>query len=258
MIFDLQNASLWKRISAWLFDFIMLGIVVVGVALLMSKVMGYEQYTDTMDAAYAKYEAQYDTDFEMTPETYDALTPEQKQAYEDAVVAMSKDEEAMKAFSMMANLSLVITSLSILAGYLILELIVPLFFGNGQTLGKKIFGIGVMRTDGVRISTVQLFIRTVLGKYTIETMIPVLVVMMIFFGFLGLPGTMLMGALALIQLILIIATHTNSLIHDCLAGTVVVDVASQMIFDTEEAMIESKKQFYAEQAARRLHVSRYK
>lgn len=250
MIFDLQKASMWKRISAWLFDLILLGIVIVGIAFSLSSLLGYDGYSETVTQAYAQYEKQYGTTFDLSEEEYNCLTPDQQQRFDDAYQALAQDQQAMHAYSMMVNLTLVITSISILAGFLILEFAVPLLLGNGQSLGKKIFGIGVMRTDGVRITTVQLFIRTVLGKYTIETMVPVLVVMMIFFGSIGLMGTLLIVALALIQAILLIATHNNSLIHDALAGTVVIDMASQMIFETEEAKIEYKKQIYAERAAR--------
>jgi hypothetical protein len=45
-----------------------------------------------------------------------------------------------------------------------------------------------------------------------------------------------------------IVTRTNSCIHDLLAGSVAVDLASQMIFDSESAMIEYKKSIHAEQA----------
>ena len=44
-----------------------------------------------------------------------------------------------------------------------------------------------------------------------------------------------------------IATKTNSTIHDILAKTVVVDLSSQMIFDSEEAMIDYKTKLHAEQ-----------
>lgn len=249
MIYDLQKASIWKRISAWLFDIILLGIVIVGVAFTMSSLLGYDSYGETVNQAYAKYEKEYNTSFDLSEEEYHQLNPDQLQRYTDAYEALTKDQQAMHAYSMMVNLTLVITSISILVGYLILEFAVPMLLRNGQTLGKKIFGIGVMRTDGIRITTVQLFIRTILGKYTIETMVPVLVVMMIFFGTIGVMGTILIAALALIQLILL-TTRNHSLIHDALAGTVVIDMASQMIFETEEEMIEYKKQIAADQSAR--------
>ncbi len=250
MIYDLQKAMIWKRASAFLFDVIVLGIVVVGIAFGMSGLLGYDSYSEVLNQSYSRYEKQYGTTFELSEAEYNAMTPEQKQTYSDAYEALTRDETAMHAYSMMVNLTLVITSISILLGYLILEFGVPLLLHNGQTLGKKIFGIGLIRTDGVRISTVQLFVRTVLGKYTIETMVPVLLVMMIFFGIIGLPGTLVIAGLGLTQVIVLFATRTNSAIHDLLAGTVAVDISSQMIFETEQAMIDYKKRISAEQAAR--------
>ena len=47
-----------------------------------------------------------------------------------------------------------------------------------------------------------------------------------------------------------ISTPTNSLIHDLLANTVVVDYASQMIFETREDMIHYKEKIHAEMAAK--------
>ncbi len=115
-----------------------------------------------------------------------------------------------------------------------LEFVVPLFLKNGQTLGKKIFGIAVMRTDGIRISPLILLIRTLLGKYTIETMTPILVVFLTVFAGLGYIGLVALAGLALLQILLMAFTKTNSAIHDVLARTVVVDLASQMIFDDEQ------------------------
>ena len=250
MIYDLQKAMIWKRASAYLFDFIILGIVVVGIAFSLSGLLGYDGYSETFNERYAFYEQEYGTDFDLSQDEYTALTPEAQKTYADAYEALTRDEQALKAYSMMVNLTMLISSVSILLGYLLLEFAVPLLLHNGQTLGKKIFGVGVMRTDGVRISTVQLFIRTVLGKYTIETMLPVLLGMMIFFGMIGRLGTMVIFVLLLVQVILLFGNRYNAVIHDLLAGTVGVDISSQMIFDSQEDMIEYKKRISAEQAAR--------
>ena len=40
-------------------------------------------------------------------------------------------------------------------------------------------------------------------------------------------------------------------IHDKLAGTVTVDLASQMIFDSPEALLEYKKRLHAESTERK-------
>ena len=68
------------------------------------------------------------------------MTEAQKETYDAAYDALIADEEAMKAYNMMVNLTLVITTCGILLAVLLWELLIPLFLGNGQTLGKKIFG----------------------------------------------------------------------------------------------------------------------
>ena len=250
MIYDLQKASIWKRCAAALFDLIILGIVVVGIGALLSALLGFNKYNDRMNAAYDKYEKEYGIEFEISEEEYFSKTAEEKELWDTAYEALCKDNDAIYAYNMVLRLSVLILTFSILFGYIILEFIIPIVLKNGQTLGKKIFGIGVMRTDGVKIVPQLLFIRTVLGKFTIETMIPVLIIVMIFFNTIGVVGPIIIGLILLVQFILIIKTHTNSLIHDVLAKTVVVDVASQMIFDSEEALIAYKTKVHAEQVAR--------
>ena len=156
----------------------------------------------------------------------------------------------MKAYNMVLSLSLLITTGGILGACLLLEFVLPLIFGNGQTVGKKVFGLGVIRVDGVRATSLQMFLRTVLGKFTIETMIPVYVVLMIFFNIIGLGGTLFLGALLVAQILVMALNANNALIHDLLAGTVVVDVASQMIFRSTQDLIDYKKKLNREQANR--------
>lgn len=235
MHMELQRANMWKRISAWLFDAILLGMLSVGCAFLLSVILGYDAQTDKLSALYTTYETQYGVVFDMTIEEYDAMSAEERAAYEAAFSAFSADPESGRLLGLLLNMTLVILTFGILLGYLLLEFTVPLLFGNGQTLGKKVFGVAVMRTDAVRITPAMLFVRTVLGKFTIETMIPVLIVMMIFFGAVGIGGTLVILLLGLVQLVLLSATRTRSAIHDVLAQSVTVDLASQRIFENIEA-----------------------
>lgn len=241
---------MWKRISAFLFDGILLGIVAVLFAWALSAVLGFDRYNDTLNACYAQYEAEYGVSFHMSLSEYESMTEEQTQNLDAAYQALGADSKAVYAYNMLIQLTLLITSIGILLGYLVLEFAVPLLLGNGQTLGKKIFGLGLMRTEGIKINAVCLFIRTILGKYTIETMIPVLTLLLIYWGSVGLVGTVILLAILAAQIILLVATRTNSLIHDLLAGTVAIDVASQMIFDTKEDMIAYKEKLHAERVAR--------
>lgn len=248
MILNLQKAAISKRLSAYIFDFIIFCIIAVGLATLFSLAVGYDGYVDELENYRSEYEERYGIKIDITEEEYSKLSEEERQNYDNASEACKKDERVLKASLMMMSLSVVILSVSILASYIITEFAVPLFFKNGQTLGKKIFGIALMRVDGVKISTFQLFVRTVFGKYTIETMIPVLLVIMVFFGTVGIVGPIVIGLILLLQIICISVTKTNSAIHDLMAVTVVVDIHSQRIFDSERELVEYKQRIAAERA----------
>ena len=250
MVYDLQKASLWKRIAAWLFDFILVGILTVGVAFLLSAALGYDGYSDTVSRTYLQYETRYGVTFDVTQEEYDGWSEEARQNYDAAYEALIADEEAMHAYNMVVNLTMLIASFSILIATAALEFVVPLLLKNGQTLGKKIFGLCLVRTDCVRMNTLQLFVRTFLGKFAVETMIPVYVVLMLFWNIIGIHGTALLLILALAQLLCVLLNRKNTAIHDLLAGTVAVDFGSQMIFESGEELVEFQKQLHREKAAR--------
>ncbi len=251
MIYDLQKASMLKRISAAILDGILLCIFITGFAYLVAKITNFDTYNQRLDGYYTQYAEEYGIDFNISEEDYNKLTTQQQQRYNDAIKAMNADDDASYTYTMVVSLTLLIASLGILLSYLLLEFIVPLLLKNGQTVGKKVFGIGLMRTDGVRLNSALLFIRTFLGKFTLETMIPVLIVLLVFFGQLGRTGTIVLLGLGALQLGILIATRTNSLIHDLLAKSVAVDLASQMIFDTEADLIAYKEKLAAEKAAQR-------
>ena len=247
-MYDFQKADLWKRISALLFDFILLVIVVVGAALLLSTVLNYDSFSDELKAIEAKYEQKHNVSFDISSDEYDALDEDGQKLLKDAYADFAHDKEAVRLYDLLLNLTLIIVTFAILIGYLLLEFVVPLLLGNGQTLGKKIFGIGVMREDGVKLSPLLLFTRTVLGKFTVETMIPVMIVIMFVFQVLNTVGLIVLIALLGIQVVLICATTARTPIHDKLAHTVTVDIASQRIFDSPEELLAYKQKLHAQQA----------
>lgn len=251
MITDLQKASLLKRISAYILDTILLVILSVGFAWVLSMLMQFDSYNAMMEDRYAHYEAEYGVSFDITRDDYNAMTTQEQANFDAANKALSADEVALYASNMMINQMLTMVSMGLLLSYILLEFIVPLLLHNGQTIGKKVFSIAVMRVDGVRMTNLALFVRTVLGKYTIETMVPVFIFLMIFIGILGQIGTMILIAFFLLQLALVILRQDHGLIHDLIAGTVVVDMQSQMIFQTTDDLIAYKKRLSAEEARKR-------
>ena len=176
----LQKASTWKRISAWMLDFILLSMLVMMFAMILSSVLGFDAHSKALDDAYAKYEKEYGISFDIDQITYEEMTEQQKANYDAAYEALLADKDAIRAYNLVINLTMVIVSISILLGAGVLEYIVPLILKNGQTVGKKVFSVAIVRKDGVRLNTMQLFVRALLGKYVLSLMLPVMLIMMLF------------------------------------------------------------------------------
>ncbi len=288
MGYDIQKADMWKRISAGLFDFILIGILCVAIMMGMSWALQYDRYEKGLETCKDKYEAKYSEKyielygvnydilgmseasfkalsedkqaeklksfniFDMTEETIDKLSQTDKEniqkLYDEANKDISKDGEVAYFYTMTLNLSLITIIFGILISHILLELVVPLIFGNGQTLGKKIFGIGIVRSDSVKVSFLQMFIRTILGKCTVETLVPAMLILMVVFGISSPVDLVLLAALPIAQVIIYFVSRDKTLLHDLMAHTVAVDVASQRIFSSAEDLLEYKKRIQAERA----------
>ena len=246
---EIQRASMWKRISAWLFDSILMVSVVVLVAYVLSGMLHYDQHNARLNAAYEKHQTQFHVEFGQ-PEAAEDATDEEKEAYKlryaEAEEALKSDPEAIEAYGKVSNLVLLIPTISLFVAMLLMEFIIPMLLKNGQTLGKKMFGIAVMRDDGVRITPTMLFVRSILGKCTIEALVPLAIIALFLLGNAGVLGLLALLLLAVLEITLMIRTKTNSMIHDVLCYSVTVDFASQMIFDTEADLIAYKNRIHAE------------
>lgn len=250
MSYDLQRADFWKRASAWLLDAILVVILSVGFVFLLSLITGINGYYDDYQAVMDRYEVEYGVDFDAASDIdkYNAMTEAERAKIDEAFAAFAKDDDAIYNYNMIIQLIVLNISLGIFLGFLCLEFIVPMLFKNGQTLGKKVFGIAVMRLDGVKINGQILFVRAILGKYAIETMIPLMMLVWLVLGTAGIMAIVVMLLVIVGNLIMMIATRTNSAIHDQLSHTVAVDMASQLIFDSPEALLEYKQKLHAEAA----------
>ena len=102
MINDIQKASIWKRFAAALLDFILIATIAVGMAALISLITGYDRANDRLNEIYAEYEEKYDID---RTKSVDSLTEEEMKRYEEADRAISQDEEAISAYSLVMNLT---------------------------------------------------------------------------------------------------------------------------------------------------------
>ncbi len=259
MIYDLQKASLWKRISAGLFDLIIFAVVAIGIASFMSFLLKYDEKMDFIEERKAVIVEKCEKDYELEhgkrveldlSRGYEEMTDEQKEIYNMVDEALGKDKNLSIAYTLLLNYTLLMMVVSTFISYLIFEFAVPLLLKNGQTIGKKIFGLGVMRTNSVRVSPMVLCVRMLLGKCTIETVVPMFIILMMFFGIIGIMGPIVLLAILILQIVMMCVTRTNSTIHDLISDTVVVDLTSQMIFESEQAMIDYKKKLHEEEVSR--------
>lgn len=257
---SLQKANFFKRISAWLFDMVMCVVLATGCMALIAEIIHYDfqhnklteletVYSELQQPYYEQYKAEHpEVNFDITQEEYDQLSEADKAALDAHVRAISErisaDEKIQQQYELVqAQYSVIVTytftmiSVSLLIVFVAWHFIVPLILHDGRTLGKKIFGLAVMRTNGVRISNPILFVRSILGLYTMETMAPILFLLMTYFG-MGSVGVIAAILVAVLDIGVMIYTRNNtrSSIHDLLSDTVVVDFASQRIFETQEAL----------------------
>ena len=231
MTTEYKKGSLLKRTSAFLLDGIILLIVAVGFAFLLANVMGYRQHIDTYTSGIERYADKYDVKFDqiVSQEDYEALEPATKARYEAAVEAMNSDMEILGALSALIRIIITVTALSLFLGFLILEFIVPLLLKNGRTLGKKGFGLAVVKKDGSDVTVVSLILRTFVGKYLIDTMIPVLLILITIFNAIGImngPGIVgfaIIFIMMIANVALLFVTKSSSMIHDLVSDTVVIE-----------------------------------
>jgi uncharacterized RDD family membrane protein YckC len=242
---SLQKASFWKRISAYLFDFIVTIMLAMGFATGITAICGHDEKSAELNAYYQQYEQQYGIDFNISEEDYSKLSETEKAVYNEAQKALNNDAGFQEIYQDVFYLTLLMHGGGMFLAYLVWYFVIPLFFGYGMTLGKKIFGLAVIRTNLVKASNPVLFIRTIIGMFAIETMMPLALLTMISFNMMGIVGLITIALLEILQVAMLIVTRTNSSIHDLLADTVVVDFASQQIFDTQKDLIQYQQEEHA-------------
>lgn len=236
MAFSIQKANFWKRFSAWLVDTFLVILLAVAFCFPTLKVFHYESYGEQLiaiqDIYRPQFEEEYNTDLTISEETYNELSDADKKRYEDGMAAFEQalfsNEEYVTLRAERATAIFATVTISLFLGVLLAHFFLPLCLQNGQTLGKKTFGTAVIRTNGVKITPMQLFVRSIVGLFTIET------AALAFLLMVYPVGTIAGGILLILQIAVMIKTPTNSSIHDLLADTAVVDFSSQQIFATEQ------------------------
>ena len=271
-MFELKKIGFIKRASALLLDAILLVVLSTGFIWIISLICGYgaavekgqtylEQREEYRKEYFADIAAEYGFIYEENAEdgSYIIKTLDGEESDEDAMLnALWSDEnrtehmqEAFEAFynilvkmsnqeRLVHNMLFMMISIGVLLAYLILEFVLPIILKNGQTVGKKVFSICLVRPNCVKITILSLFARTLLGKFAIETMFPILLVFLFLFSGLGWVAIALFAAITLLNIVVFFTTKNRTPIHDLIGGTVVADMKTQMIYASEEELAAKK------------------
>lgn len=236
MAFSIQKADFWKRFSAWLVDTMLVFLLSIAISLPTLEILQFNRFTQELasiqEVYKAEIETQYSIELDISNEEYEALSPNDKAEYNEASNAfneiLSSDAKFMELRADRLSIILTTACLALFISILLAHFVLPLILKNGQTLGKKTFGLAVIRTNGVKISSAQLFIRSIIGLFGMET------VALIFLISIVPVGTIAAVLLLALQIGVMIKTPHNASIHDLLADTAVVEFISQLIFESDE------------------------
>ncbi len=271
-MFELKKMGIVRRASAWLLDAILVAVLATGFMFLISLICNYgaqeklstkyfnewegfrKEYVSEVASYYGfTYKENENGSYEITkdgkPSTLGAVIEKLDESNgEDSGTAeayakykaLTPVEKVNAQYQLVYSLLFMMISLGTFLSFLVLEFIIPIILKNGQTVGKKVFGIGVVRYDCVKITNIQLFTRTIVGKYAIDTMFPFMLAFLFFFGGLGVIAIILFVAIIFLNLLALFATKNNTPIHDLIAGTVVVDLNLQIVYNSQEEFIEKK------------------
>ena len=131
--------------------------------------------------------------------------------------------------------------IAIIFTFMIFYFVIPLFFKNGETIGKKVMHICLVNKLGYQYKRIQL-----LPRVLFPTLLTIIIVFFAGFSIWAFAGV---SAVILISFLFVIFTKDNKAIHDFFAGTLVIDAKQSTWFKdiNEEENAEKDVADYVEQ-----------
>lgn len=216
-----------KRTGAFLIDFLLTVVIAILVSFPAKAIASYDSAVENMDSAFEAIASRHGVSIDITNEQYAAFTEEELAAWEAAFTEIADNEQAMDLYNKTVRLSMTLTYVCLIVGVLVVEIGFPFYFANGQTPGKKIFGLRIEKKDGKPVGFSTLLIRSILGKLIIEYGIPVLFYFNLVYGAGVSAASVGFLMLATAQLMSFFLTEDRRVIHDFLASTHVVKLDNQ-------------------------------
>ena len=231
-IYTPKKATWFKRILAFLLDVILFAVLVSGMMLLLSFVLGYQRDLELLEEKYI----QYGIYVLNNSGTYEFCTTVNNEACLDAWEAFNLDAEACAYYDSTAIKTIPILIGGIFFSELILDFIVPLFIKNGRTIGMFCLGIAYLDTKDIQITSIQLFIHFLFGKFLVVSALPVFFFLMHFFNLWPNYGLLVCLGILLVNVLMKFFTPKRMGIADSIGKMYLIDNESQVYCKTVEEL----------------------
>lgn len=235
-IYNPTKAKLHYRIAGFILDTIVFIILLTGLLYLLSAITRYDKHSEALHNAWR--DIGYEIYNEETKE-YEIISEDDPNF--DYVMELYMDNETIaneehfiNSFSLNAPLISIVIALSLS------EILMPLIFRNGQTIGMKCFHIGLLSNNNIAVKPMQVFIRGLLGKIVVLTLIPFMGIFYAFFNVSGgFLGTIIFLIVTIGNIILLCASKKHIGFQDLLASVYPVDASQTIFYKTEKELQEA-------------------
>ena len=236
-IYTPKKAKRIKRLAAFMIDVICIIIVFTGVLYLAATISNYANMSAELEQLYidlgvkipGEKEGQY------------VFCEIGNKECEDALKTLYGMDEFYVLFDGVQNFLIYGPIGSLFVSLLIFELIVPLILKNGQTIGMKLFNVGLISKNDIRVKPLQIFVRFLFGKFIINGIVPLLGILYIFVSDgAGITGAMLLLLFLIANLACYGVGKNYTFVPDTLSGVYPIDMQEQIFFDSEAQLMAAK------------------
>lgn len=249
-MFSIHIASISKRFGAGMFDLIVLIIIATGLVFVCNSVLGYDRLFAQYENDIERIEKEYGISLDITGSEYENLSEQQMRRYDEAYDALINETSITENYQKLIRTIVLSITIALFLAYTVTDVVLPIVFKEGRTLGKKLFGVCLISYNQVRVSNYQVVCRALLGKFAVETMVLAYSAVLLMFNRFGIVQLVLIAALFIAQVVFFFFGGNRKLLHDVLAQTVVADYATQKIFESYDSLLEAKKEQAALEAER--------
>lgn len=241
-MFSIHIAPVSRRFGAGMFDLIILIIIATGLVLLCNCVFGYDSLFTQYEKDIERIEREYGISLDITGNEYAGLSEQQMRRYDEAYDALISETSITENYQKLIKTIVLSITIALFLAYTITDIVLPIVFREGRTLGKKLFGLCLISYNQVRVSNYQIVSRALLGKFAVETMVLAYSAVLLLFNKIGIAQLVLVTALFMAQVGFFLFGGNRRLLHDVLAQTVVADYATQKIYESYDSLLDAKKE----------------